>query len=37
MFRQWLMEDITKTPKEMGDLAYLIATKGWDREDSVGV
>ncbi|MGN0519324.1 MAG: TetR/AcrR family transcriptional regulator [Candidatus Fimenecus sp.] len=31
MLRQWLLEDIPKTPKEMGDLVYLVATQGWDR------
>lgn len=31
MIRQWILEDIPKTPKEMGDLVYLIATQGWDR------
>ncbi|MGM9619729.1 MAG: TetR/AcrR family transcriptional regulator [Oscillospiraceae bacterium] len=31
MIRQWLLEDIPKTPKEMGDLVYLVATQGWER------
>lgn len=31
MVRQWLLEDIPKTPKEMGELAYLVATQGWAR------
>ena len=31
MIRQWLLEDVPKTPKEMGDLVYLVATKGWAR------
>ena len=31
MIRQWLLEDIPKTPKEMGDLIYLVATEGWDK------
>jgi len=29
MVRQWLLEDIPKTPREMGELAYLVATQGW--------
>ncbi|MGM9662184.1 MAG: hypothetical protein ACI3WR_03725, partial [Oscillospiraceae bacterium] len=28
--RQWLLEDIPKTPKEMGELIYLAATRGWE-------
>lgn len=32
MIRQWLLEDIPKTPKEMGDLIYMAATRGWDRQ-----
>lgn len=28
LIRQWLLEDIPKTPKELGDLAYLVATQG---------
>ncbi|MGN0131686.1 MAG: TetR/AcrR family transcriptional regulator [Lachnospiraceae bacterium] len=32
MIRQWLLEDIPKTPKEMGDLIYFVATQGWERE-----
>lgn len=31
MIRQWLLEEIPKTPKEMGDLIYLVATQGWER------
>jgi len=31
MVRQWLLEEIPKTPKEMGDLVYLVATQGWER------
>lgn len=31
MLRQWILEDIPKTPKEMGELAYLVATQGWSR------
>lgn len=30
VIRQWLLEDIPKTPKEMGDLVYLVATQGWE-------
>lgn len=33
MIRQWLLEDIPKTPKEMGDLIYLVATRGWLRTE----
>lgn len=29
MIRQWLLEDIPKTPAEIGDMVYLIATQGW--------
>ena len=31
MIRQWLLEDIPKTPKEMGDLVYHVATRGWQQ------
>lgn len=31
LIRQWLLEDIPKTPKEMGDLVYLVATQGWEK------
>lgn len=31
MIRQWVLEDIPKTPKEMGELVYFIATRGWER------
>ncbi|MGM9629428.1 TetR/AcrR family transcriptional regulator [Butyricicoccus sp.] len=31
MIRQWLLEDIPKTPKEMGQLIYLAATQGWEK------
>ena len=31
MIRQWILEDIPKTLKEMGELVYLVATQGWDR------
>ena len=31
MVRQWILEDIPKTPKEMGDLVYLVATQGWEK------
>lgn len=31
MLRQWMLEDIPKTPKEMGELVNLIATQGWVR------
>ncbi|MGM9537990.1 MAG: TetR/AcrR family transcriptional regulator [Candidatus Onthomonas sp.] len=34
MIRQWLLEDIPKTPKEMGDLANLVATQGWIRSSN---
>lgn len=33
MIRQWLLEDIPKTPKEMGDLIYLVASQGWLRTE----
>lgn len=29
MIRQWILEDIPKTPKEMGDLICQIATQDW--------
>lgn len=28
MIRKWILEDIPKTPKEMGDLIYFVATQG---------
>ncbi|MBP3305370.1 MAG: TetR/AcrR family transcriptional regulator [Oscillospiraceae bacterium] len=31
LLRQWLLEDIPKTPKEMGELVNLIAAQGWER------
>ncbi|MGN1450564.1 MAG: TetR/AcrR family transcriptional regulator [Eubacteriales bacterium] len=31
MIRQWLLEDIPLTPKEIGDLIFVIAAKGWER------
>lgn len=31
MLRQWILEDIPKTPREMGALVRLVATQGWDR------
>lgn len=31
MIQQWILEDIPKTPKEIGDLVYLIATQGWEK------
>lgn len=31
LVRQWLLEDIPKTPKEMGELVHLMATQGWER------
>lgn len=31
MIRQWVLEDIPKTPKEMGELVYLVATQGWEK------
>ncbi|MGN0971128.1 MAG: TetR-like C-terminal domain-containing protein [Aristaeellaceae bacterium] len=30
MVRQWLLEDSPKTPEEMGELVYRIATRGWE-------
>ena len=30
MIRQWLLEDLPKTPKEMGELVHLLATLGWE-------
>lgn len=32
LIRQWLLESIPKTPKEMGELVYLVATQGWAKE-----
>ncbi len=29
MIRQWVLEDIPKTPREMGELFRQIATQGW--------
>lgn len=34
MIRQWLLEDIPKTPKEIGELVNLIATQGWVRSNN---
>lgn len=34
MIRQWILEDIPKTPKEMGDLIYLVATQGWEKTNA---
>lgn len=31
LLRQWVLEDIPKTPKEMGELVYLVATNGWEQ------
>ena len=31
MIRQWLLEDISKTPAEIGEMVYLVATQGWER------
>ncbi|MGN1160015.1 MAG: TetR/AcrR family transcriptional regulator [Lachnospiraceae bacterium] len=31
MVRQWLLEDIPKTPKEMGELVFQLATHGWEK------
>lgn len=31
MIRQWILEDIPKSPKEMGDLVCMMATQGWDK------
>lgn len=30
MIRQWILEDIPKTPQEMGEIIYCIAKQGWD-------
>lgn len=32
LIRQWILEDIPKTPKEIGDLIYLVATQEWERQ-----
>ena len=32
LIRQWVLEDIPKTPKEIGDLIYLVATQGWEKQ-----
>ncbi|MDD7739343.1 MAG: TetR/AcrR family transcriptional regulator [Fusicatenibacter sp.] len=32
MIRQWVLEDIPKTPKEIGDLIYMVATQGWEKK-----
>ncbi|MGN1097892.1 MAG: TetR/AcrR family transcriptional regulator [Clostridia bacterium] len=29
LIRKWLLEDCPKSPKEMGELAYTVATRGW--------
>ncbi|MGN0164329.1 MAG: TetR/AcrR family transcriptional regulator [Candidatus Ornithomonoglobus sp.] len=29
IIRKWLLEDCPKTPKEMGEMAYEVATRGW--------
>lgn len=29
LIRKWLLEDCPKTPKEIGELAYTVATRGW--------
>lgn len=34
MIRQWILEDIPKTPKEMGEMICLIATQGWGQLSS---
>lgn len=34
MLRQWILEDIPMTPKEIGDLIYLAATQGWERMET---
>ena len=31
MIRQWILEDVPKTPEEMGDLVYHAAIQGWIR------
>ncbi|MGM9650466.1 MAG: TetR/AcrR family transcriptional regulator [Faecousia sp.] len=30
MIRQWLLEDMPKTPQEMGELVRCVATQGWE-------
>ena len=30
MIRQWLLDDIPKTPKEMGELVQFVAAHGWE-------
>ncbi|MDD7390885.1 MAG: TetR/AcrR family transcriptional regulator [Lachnospiraceae bacterium] len=32
LIRQWVLEDIPKTPKEIGDLVNLVATQGWEKQ-----
>lgn len=32
LIRQWVLEDIPKTPKEIGDLIYMVATQGWEKK-----
>lgn len=29
LIRKWLLDDCPKTPKEIGELAYIVATQGW--------
>ncbi|MGN0739618.1 MAG: TetR/AcrR family transcriptional regulator [Treponema sp.] len=31
MIKQWIVEEIPRTPKEMGELAYQVATQGWEK------
>lgn len=31
MIRQWLLEDIPITPKEMGKLVHFMGTQGWEK------
>ena len=31
MIRQWILEDIPKTPKEIGNLVHMVATQGWEK------
>lgn len=33
LLRTWLVEELPKTPQEIAALLYLVATKGWIREE----
>lgn len=33
LIRQWILEDIPRTPKEIGDLVYAVATQGWEKKN----